>query len=196
MIELNICRVRLESAFAGTLPAPTQINAALDRSPLAGLLRSHLIQFSALDSSLGVSEQEALLEASESLAITVTSGAFNAHGTSAYKQHDSVFKAAQRLIHQQQDDHHLDVAAIARQLGCSRATLYRAFAAQGFSVAQYLRDLRLRNAYLLLQNAPAQLRIADLAARCGFMDHASFSRLFYRRFGKRPSDVRHSHREP
>lgn len=196
VIQLDLPRPLLESAFCGALPAPARINAALARSPLAGLLRGQLTQFPALAPNLAAPEQQALLDASEALAITTMAAAFTAHAGTRCRPHEGLFNAAQRMMHRQLDDPRLDVAALARQLGCSRATLYRAFAAQELGVAEYLREHRLRQAYRLLQEASAQHTIADLAARCGFIDHASFSRLFHRRFGVRPSDVRHPHHTP
>lgn len=190
-IQLDLSRFRLETEFNGAQPAPEQLNTALACSPLAGLLRNHLIEFPTLSTRLTIAERRALLDTSESLAIATIAGAMNAKKSKdTLKSQQGLFAEAQRLIHRQLDDPNLDVNGIALQLGCSRASLYRAFAAQQLSVAEYLRTLRLRNAYQLLQQAPIHSSIAELAARCGFVDSASFSRLFRQYYGARPSDVR------
>ena len=80
---------------------------------------------------------------------------------------------------------------MARLVGCSRATLYRVFAASDRSVASLIWAARLERARWLLplpasHNAP----IAELAYRCGFVDPASFSRMFRRRFGLSPREAR------
>lgn len=189
-IQLDLPRPLFNSVFLGSVPAPTLVNKALAKSRLTGLLRDHLKQFPTVAAEMEPIEQQALLDASESLAMTVMAAAFTAHGGVSLGAHGRLFTAAQKIMHQQLDDPCLNVATIARQLGCSRATLYRAFGAQGLGVAEYLRNLRLNKAYRLLQEASPQCTIAELAARCGFIDHASFSRLFHRNFGLRPSDIR------
>lgn len=189
-IQVDLSRFRLEAEFAGSLPAPERLNTALARSPLTGFLRNHLIEFSTLSARLSAAELRTLLETSEFLAIATIGGAVNAQAKDTQKSQQGLFAEAQRIMHRQLDDPGLDVAAIALQLGCSRASLYRAFATQQLSVAECLRTLRLRNAYRLLQQAPAHHTIAELAARCGFIDSASFSRLFRQYYGVRPSDVR------
>jgi len=89
------------------------------------------------------------------------------------------------------DLYHLSPEIIARQLRCSRAHLYRAFAAQGETVAGYVRDLCLRRAYeLLARDNVRREQIGDIAYRCGFEDPVHFTRLFRQRFGLTPSELR------
>ena len=108
-----------------------------------------------------------------------------------------LFAAAQMLIRRQLTSHHLNPELIARQLNCSRAHLYRVFAARGESVAKYLRELRLQRAHELLEllellagdNIRKQ-QIGDIAYRCGFEDPVHFARMFRQRFGLTPRRVR------
>ena len=80
---------------------------------------------------------------------------------------------------------------IARQLRCSRAHLYRVFAAQGETVANYARELRLQRAHALLTRVnAAKQQIGDIAYSCGFEDPVHFTRLFRQRFGLTPSELR------
>lgn len=189
-IQLDLSRFRLEAEFDGSLPARERLNTALARSPLTGLLRNHLTEFPTLSARLTAAERRTLLETSESLAIATIGGAMHAQAKDSLKSQQGLFAEAQRIMQRQLGDPNLDVAAIALQLGCSRASLYRAFASQKLSVAECLRSLRLRNVYQLLQQAPSHYTIAELAARCGFIDSVSFSRLFRQYYGFRPSDVR------
>ena len=103
---------------------------------------------------------------------------------------DDLLLAACRLIDQQLAHPGLDAAFIAARLGCSRATLYRAFAARDLAVAGYIRERRLQRVWRLLHSLPPSVPIAEAARRCGFLDSTSFSRLFRRRFGMRARDVR------
>lgn len=105
------------------------------------------------------------------------------------RPHD-LWLAASRLIDLQLAHPGLDAAFIAARLGCSRATLYRAFADRDLAVAGYIREQRLQRVWCLLHSLPASVPIAEVARRCGFLDSTSFSRLFRRRFGVRARDVR------
>jgi AraC family transcriptional regulator, positive regulator of tynA and feaB len=90
-----------------------------------------------------------------------------------------LFVAAQTLIRRHLTSHHLNPELIARQLHCSRAHLYRVFAAQGETVANYVRELRLQGAFdLLARNDASKKQIGDIAYRCGFEDPVHFTRLF------------------
>jgi AraC-like DNA-binding protein len=108
-----------------------------------------------------------------------------------------LFAAAQMLIRRHLTSHHLNPELIARQLNCSRAHLYRVFAARGESVARYLRELRLQRAHELLagDNIPKQ-QIGDIAYGCGFEDPVHFARMFRQRFGLTPSELRSSRSLP
>lgn len=96
--------------------------------------------------------------------------------------------AARAYIDEQLSDPELSAAAVAAAVGISERTLSRVFAAAGTSVPRQILTRRLDAAYSLLSGSP--LRIADVAARCGFNSSRYFSQTFGRRFGRRPSDVR------
>lgn len=113
-----------------------------------------------------------------------------ADGLACSHRLDGLLLAACRLIDLQLAHPGLDVSFIASRLGCSRATLYRAFAARELAVAGYIRERRLQRVWGLLHSLPASVPIAEVARRCGFLDSTSFSRMFRRRFGVRARDVR------
>lgn len=80
------------------------------------------------------------------------------------------------------------IAAMARQLGLSRATLYRRLKAEGTTYEQVLDDLRRRLAldYLTARRAS----IHEIAYLTGFSDPAAFSRAVKRWTGLSPSQFR------
>ncbi len=93
------------------------------------------------------------------------------------------------------DDHLTDASLSARDVaagtGISERHLSRLFAQTGVSLPQHVLSRRLDLAYSLLCRADAgRLRVADIAARCGFTSTAYFSDTFKRRFGATASDVR------
>jgi AraC family transcriptional activator of tynA and feaB len=102
-----------------------------------------------------------------------------------------LFAAAQACIRRHLASSELNPDFVARQIGCSRAHLYRAFAARGETVAGCVRELRLQRAYeILTGEAAGRARIGDLAYLCGFEDPVHFTRLFRTRFGLTPSALK------
>ncbi len=83
----------------------------------------------------------------------------------------------------------LDVSILADISGWSRWQLQRVFSEYtGFSVAQYIRQLRLAiAAWKLLNSNDRQL---DIALLCGFESEVSFSRSFKQHFGCPPREYR------
>ncbi len=91
-------------------------------------------------------------------------------------------------IHCHLDDA-LSVESLAAQSCWSRWQFQRVFtAATGFTVAQYVRQLRLSRAAELLISTP--LRQLDIALSCGFDTEISFSRSFRQMFGCPPGTYR------
>lgn len=81
------------------------------------------------------------------------------------------------------------VDAVAATLGCSRAQLYRLFAARGQTVAGYLYELRMQRAAATLHKRP-HFSISTVTLLCGYSEPIAFDRAFRRRFGMTPSDWR------
>jgi AraC-like DNA-binding protein len=97
---------------------------------------------------------------------------------------------ARRLIRGRLLDPRLTPSFVARVLGLSRSELYRVFEGQG-GVAHYIQKCRLTAAHDALSDPTESRRIHEIAEVFGFADGPSFSRVFHRHFGYRPSDVRH-----
>lgn len=95
--------------------------------------------------------------------------------------------AALRFMEANAHRHDLSAADIARGAGCSRTRLYAAFAAQGQSVMDTLRDLRLQRARALIEQTP-RLHVGALAWRVGFDSPSGFSKLFRAHFGQSPTE--------
>ena len=102
-------------------------------------------------------------------------------------QRQSLLKAACRYIELHASEPGLDVARIAHALGCSRAGLYRAFAAHPESVAETLRRTRLEQARARLKTRHPP-SIDQLSYHCGYLNAASFTRAFKRQYGASPQD--------
>lgn len=80
------------------------------------------------------------------------------------------------------------VDGVARDLGCSRQTLYRRLKSEGSTFEQLLAGLRRRRALELVNDRG--LPIKEIAYRLGFSDPASFSRAFKRWTGTSPQSLR------
>ena len=80
--------------------------------------------------------------------------------------------------------------SIARSLGVSRSTLYRAFEAAG-GVVSSIQRRRLARAYTLLRRRIGRTpSVAQIAHECGFASESHFSRAFRERYGLPPSTYR------
>lgn len=93
------------------------------------------------------------------------------------------------------DDHlthpTLSAADIAAGAGISERHLSRLFAETGTSLPQHVLARRLDLAHTLLHRPETRnLRVVDVAARCGFTSSAYFSETFKRRFSATAGDVR------
>ena len=79
------------------------------------------------------------------------------------------------------------VDRVARELGCSRQTLYRRLKAEDVTFEQVLDQLRHRRAIALLREGHS---IKQVSFRLGFSDPAAFSRAFKRWTGSSPGTMR------
>lgn len=190
VIQLDLSRPLLESVFPGAMPAPAQIQAALANSRLADLLREHLQQFPKIVAGMAPLEQQALLNASESFAITAIEGAISASIGMSEQSHAGLLAAAQRYIRRHVANRDINPAAVAAAVGCSRSMLYKLFAEKDLTVQGYIRELRLQQLLRLLQKEKSNVPIHTLAERCGLYNTPNVSRVFRNRFGISPSEAR------
>jgi AraC-like DNA-binding protein len=164
--------------------------AVLSREGLSPMLEAQLLMLANLAPRLKNAVRAAALDATVGLAASVLRCELGAP-IEDEANNAGLFAAAQMLIRRHLTSHDLNPDLIARQLHCSRAHLYRVFAARGETVAKYMRELRLQRAYeLVARNNSRKEQIGNIAYRCGFEDPVHFTRLFRQRFGLTPSELR------
>jgi AraC-like DNA-binding protein len=95
----------------------------------------------------------------------------------------------QRMVDARLHDRALTPDAIANAAGLSRSALYRVMQAEG-GVAAFVLASRIARARQLLTAPGTPLRIAAIAAACGFSSEAQFSHCFRRETGMTPSEAR------
>lgn len=171
----------------GDMPTPTTMMQRLARSRLRHALADQFRMLARNMGQLSPNEQAFVLDQTIQMSLFALA---NAGGAEAEPAGPVLNHVALRHIETHLADPGLDAAQLARALGCSRATLYRAFAAQDTGVAEIIRDMRLDRARTLLATAPPEATIGDIAMRCGLQDPTNFARQFRRRFGMSPSELR------
>lgn len=185
-IALIIPRARV-SALAGRR-AIALGGRRLERQGLGELLASHLMLLSQLAPGLAPADRAVAIDGAIDLACAAL---HRAADQDADLPPAALLPAARLLIEQRYADAQLSPARIAAALGCSRSELYRAFDGQEESIAATLWRTRLEQARRLLTLRPGpDLNITQVATHCGFLDPSHFSRMFRRRFGMSPSDMR------
>nr|WP_245240969.1 helix-turn-helix domain-containing protein [Streptomyces spiramenti] len=98
----------------------------------------------------------------------------------------------QRNLH----DPRLVPASVAAQHHLSLRQLHRLFEGEEYTVAGYIRRLRLERARRALADAESDAtQVGAVAARSGFLSTAHFSRAFRSAFGTSPSEYRRAARE-
>lgn len=153
----------------------------------AGLLCTHLVQVRERAHLLSAEDGPRLARTIVDL-IAVSLGVAGRLAQPLPSSPDHAVKLkAEALIAAGVEDPKLSVAALCRQLGVSRATLYRLFAADG-GVQTRIRDVRLNAARAALEEPGA--RIGKVGERFGFGEPAYFSRVFRAEFAITPSAYR------
>jgi AraC-like DNA-binding protein len=182
----------LLAAEVGTrdLPSADRIAHTLAHSRLSGILRAQFKLLAKYSSELS----EVELAAMNDIAYDVVASIVRASGDGAQAGREplrgrALAMAARQYIQRNFAAVNLDADRIARAVGCSRATLYRAFAEQGTTVADALRQARLDQARRMLAAMP-QVAISDIALRCGLPEARTFNRLFKQSYGMTPSELR------
>lgn len=175
------------------IPPATEIIKALETSSLAPFLRTHLRVLSTTFDRLSQGERTVIFDHSVDLTLSVLRQAMRGENRPELISQCSYFLAAKRLIHELFSDPNLDTATLAQILGCSRSTLYRAFASKGWTVADYIKEVRMREASYLLSSGDPELTVVAVASQCGYVNSSHFSRVFRERFGMTPNEARMSH---
>ncbi len=102
---------------------------------------------------------------------------------------------ANRVVLDNLDNGQFDVTAMAREMGMSRASLYRRIkSSSGDSPTGYIRGVKLEKAReLLLESSDS---ITEIAFECGFRSLAYFDACFSRHYHVSPGALRKNYRSP
>jgi len=104
---------------------------------------------------------------------------------------EGLYRAAVVVIQRHCVDPDLTPERVALVVGCSRASLYRIFSDRDEGIAEAIWNARLERVHRELSCATGFARtIGDIAFQCGFSDLSSLSRMFRRRYGMAPREVR------
>jgi len=159
-------------------------------SGLAAVLRNHLITTFDEVADMSAPERTAATDAAAEMMLVLLQGHLGRRVDEDGFQ-GGFYGAANIVIARHCTDPDLTPNRIAEIVGCSRASLYRAFARHDETVADAIWRARLDRALHLL-TSPAETRsaIGVIAWRCGFRQPETFARMFRRRFGVSPGDAR------
>jgi AraC-like DNA-binding protein len=190
--SLNLHLPRLTAEAAVGEKVKHLHGTALSQEGLSSMLQVQLLSLANIIPRLKDTVRAAALDATVELAVSVLRCELGVR-IEDEANNPGLFAAAKVFIRRHLTSRHLSPELIARQLHCSRAHLYRVFAAHGETVANYVRELRLQRAYALLSRDNASKeQIGGIAYDCGFEDPVHFTRLFRQRFGITPSNLRAS----
>lgn len=188
LITLFMPRFRMLDAIGHI---PDSLPGALTRSRgLGGVLAAQFRALAQEAERMTPAQRIAMVGATTELTLTALQVAAGneAKELRAYKD---IYLGACRLIRARCVDPQLEPGALAAALKCSRATLYRAFAAHGEGVAQRIWEERLTRARNMIESRRyARLTLGDIAFRSGFLDQSAFNRMFRRRHGMTPGEAR------
>lgn len=188
--HFRLNRTWLQEVFGYDLPLEDALSKALSGSPLAPFLKTQYGLLARKINHLSNDEREIILSHTRSLTLETLRHVGCDHFGPGKMTSLGLRIVAKRYIDQHLCHPGLDAVMIADHLGCSRATLYRAFKDQSFSVAGYIREQRLQLFMGKLRKAGEKKTLAFLAQECGFNDYATFNKTFQRRFDMTPGDAR------
>lgn len=155
------------------------------------LLSSHLRTLAQEMTALSRDERSAAVDIAVQFARLALGGA---GPRDAAGDDTTLLAATYQLIARHCTDPEFSVELLAMSLGCSRATLYRAFEEEPTGVAAAIWNARLHHARRLLLD-DRMSTIGSIAFRSGFLDQANFNRMFRREFGMSPGEFRQAGRE-
>jgi AraC-like DNA-binding protein len=157
---------------------------------IGALLRSHMRLTFEEAPNLSPEQRTAAITAAVEMAL-VALAAENRGRADVERRGEGYYHAARQLIDRDCGNPDLTPDVLAMALGCSRASLYRAFFQRGESVAAIIWATRLEQAWRMLTSLSDLGRpVSEIAFRSGFLDQATFNRMFKRRYGLTPREAR------
>jgi len=125
--------------------------------------------------------------------MAVTMGATRDTAAAAHERglHAARLHAVKQDIGRHLDRPDLSVGMMAHRHACTPRFMQRLFEAEGTTFTEYVQAQRLARAYRVLADPRREAeKISAVAFDCGFGDVSYFNRVFRRRYGAAPSDVR------
>ena len=186
----NISLIIGRDVLGGNLKALTGFPFRLQTQGLASLLKSHMRLTADQAADLTPEQRLLAIRVATDLAIAVlqteATGAFDTEQLAA-----GFYECAKTLIERECTDPEFGPLQVAAVLNCSRSALYRAFAVRGETVAAAIWTARIERARAILTSpAYSGISIGEIAFRSGFVDHPTFNRMFKRRYGMTPQEMR------
>jgi AraC-like DNA-binding protein len=175
-------------------PEPARLAGRLLRPHgIGAILRSHLQVTMDHATHLPAPQRALTMEVAVQMALAALGGEVAAPDDAMLDA--GLYHAAKAHIARECPNAELDPQAVAAHLQCSRATIYRAFAAHGDAVSACIWASRVAHARrLLASERHLHLSIGEIAFRSGFSDHSNFDRMFKRAYGMKPGDMRAARR--
>lgn len=181
-IYLLLPRTSALAALGGDLPG---LVLPLDTNPLGALVREQMVSLDRHAEHLDPKELALALDALHAMVGLLLQRVGRELRGDGEADPGAVFLAARRYIQANYMIIGLTPETIARALGASRATLYRAFRQNDTTVMDTLREVRLAMARKAIETGVGR-SISAVAYQCGFADASSFGKLFRSRFGVSP----------
>lgn len=189
-IFILLPRARALEALGGGFPG---LVLPLDNQPLGIMVREQMAMLDRHAEELGPKEMAVALDGLHALVLILLQNVGRDLGDGTAPEDNSLFLAARRYIEANFRRIELSPEMIAKALGCSRATLYRAFAQNDAAIMDVLREVRLSMSRRMIE-AGSERGIAAIAYGCGFADASAFGKQFRAKFGVSPSEWRDTFR--
>jgi AraC-like DNA-binding protein len=182
---LTLPRATVATAI-GCDPVPRGVAARLlSAGPLVSSLGAYLRQFEH-DGVLNTVKAAGVMHVAKALALVTLANVQHRRRWWSNELDDALYTVACHQLGLRLADPKLTAARIAQMLGCSRAHLYRLFAARDETVAGRLRGLRMQRAAALFErHSGASVGMVSWA--CGYTDLSAFGKAFRRAFGLAPN---------
>lgn len=188
-VHISLPRGEVERLLGGRIPSPDEMCRALELSRMGAALKSQLCTIAEHMTHANDVERGFLLgQVTQMAFFTCETAAADILGRDQADS-ENLYSLAISLIEQELTSPKLTVSRLVAQLGCSRATLYRAFSKVEGGVSEVISAMRIERAKAVLAAAPS-MPINLVAARCGWDDSGSFARAFRRHEGLSPSEYR------
>jgi AraC-like DNA-binding protein len=158
-------------------------------SPLNAILVEHLRTLFEAAPLLDATDGRAAANGTAALIAAFAGPSANGRDTISQSKSMTSLNTVRQFIEANLDRLDLGPDFICRQLGISRAKLYRVFEPMD-GVSHYILQRRLTLAHRLIANpSNAHHRIGAIAARCGFANISVFNRSFRQSYGMSPTEV-------